>query len=296
MACGTGKTFTALRTAEKLAGVGKTVVFFAPSISLVSQSLTEWTREANMPLRCFAVCSDTKVGKKRADEDMGVYDLAYPSTTDPYRLASAISGHDASDLMTVVFSTYQSIAVLHQAQENFGLSDFDLVICDEAHRTTGVTLKGADESHFVRVHDNSYLGAKKRLYMTATPRLYTDTAKTKAQENDMVLSSMDDESLYGKELHRLGFGEAVERDLLSDYKVMVLAVDENTVSQAFQSQLLDSSNELNLEDAVKIIGCWNGLAKKSPLAVPAGQGFGDDPSPMGKAGAMRKSCVWYPWD
>lgn len=289
MACGTGKTFTALRIAEEIAGVGKTVLFLAPSISLVSQSLTEWTKEATVPLRCFAVCSDTKVGKKRDDEDMGVYDLAYPSTTDPYRLAHAIDNRDNSDVMTVIFSTYQSIGVLHDAQKDFGIDDFDLVICDEAHRTTGVTLKGEDASHFVRIHDNNYIGAKKRVYMTATPRLYTDSAKSKAQENDIILCSMDDENLYGKELHRLGFGEAVERDLLSDYKVMVLAVDENTISKAFQIQLADESNELSLEDAVKIIGCWNGLAKRGPVSVIGQSGFGDDSAPMEKAVAFSRS-------
>lgn len=289
MACGTGKTFTALRIAEELAGVGKTVLFLAPSISLVSQSLTEWTKEATVPLRCFAVCSDTKVGKKREDEDMGVYDLAYPSTTDPYRLAHAVNRRGSADVMTVIFSTYQSIAVLHDARQDYDIASFDLIICDEAHRTTGVTLKGEDASQFTRVHDDSYIHASKRLYMTATPRLYTDSAKTKAQENDIILCSMDDEKLYGKELHRLGFGEAVERDLLSDYKVMVLAVDENTVSKAFQSQILDASNELGLDDAVKIIGCWNGLAKREPVAVVGGSGFGTDYEPMKRAVAFSRS-------
>ncbi len=294
MACGTGKTFTALRIAEEIAGVGKTIVFLAPSISLVSQSLTEWTKEAKVPLRCFAVCSDTKVGKKRNDEDMGVHDLAYPSTTDPLRLANAINSQNGDGVMTVIFSTYQSIAVLHEAQKdsgvgNSGIGSFDLIICDEAHRTTGVTLKDEDASQFVRVHDENYIHASKRLYMTATPRLYTDSAKTKAQENDVVLCSMDDENLYGKELHRLGFGEAVERDLLSDYKVMVLAVDENAVSKAFQYQLADSSNELSLEDAVKIIGCWNGLAKREPVSVIGGAGFGNDYEPMKRAVAFSRS-------
>ena len=165
MACGTGKTFTALRIAEELAGVGKTVLFLAPSISLVSQSLTEWTKEATVPLRCFAVCSDTKVGKKREDEDMGVYDLAYPSTTDPYRLAHAVNRRGSADVMTVIFSTYQSIAVLHDAQQDYDIASFDLIICDEAHRTTGVTLKGEDASQFTRVHDDSYIHASKRLYI-----------------------------------------------------------------------------------------------------------------------------------
>lgn len=289
MACGTGKTFTALRIAEELAGVGKTVVFLAPSISLVSQSLTEWTKEAKVPLRCFAVCSDTKVGKKRQDEDMGVYDLAYPSTTDACKLSKAITVHDAGDHMTVIFSTYQSIGVLHDAQKDFGLDAYDLVICDEAHRTTGVTEKDKDASSFVRVHDEKYLLASKRLYMTATPRIYTESAKVKAQENDVTVWSMDNEKIYGKELHRLGFGEAVNRDLLSDYKVMVLAVDESYVTKTFQRQIADTSNELRLEDAVKIIGCWNGLAKRGPITVLGQSGFGLDSGPMKRAVAFSRS-------
>ena len=98
--------------------------------------------------------------------------------------------------------------------------------------------------------------------MTATPRLYGDGAKTKAQENDALICSMDDEGLYGPEFHRLGFSEAVGNGLLTDYKVMVLAVDEKYVNAVFQRQIADDNNELKLEDAVKIVGCWNGLSKK----------------------------------
>ena len=138
--------------------------------------------------------------------------------------------------MTVIFSTYQSIQAVADAQ-HAGIGEFDLVICDEAHRTTGVTLAGEDESAFVRVHDQTVLKARKRLYMTATPRLYDDTSKTKAAENTAVLASMDDEDLYGSEFHRLGFGEAVEQGLLTDYKVLVLAVDESVVVQAVPGPL-----------------------------------------------------------
>jgi predicted helicase len=163
--------------------------------------------------------------------------------------------------MTVIFSTYQSIGAIHAAQDQ-GLEQFDLVICDEAHRTTGATIAGEDESHFVRVHDPEYVRASRRLYMTATPRLYDDAAKTKAAQGDAVICSMDDEALYGPELHRLGFGEAVEQGLLTDYKVIVLAVEEEYVAKTFQQQLADANSELNLDDAVKIAGCWNGLTRR----------------------------------
>jgi predicted helicase len=190
--------------------------------------------------------------------------------------------------MIVVFSTYQSIQVVSDAQSK-GLPEFDLIICDEAHRTTGVTLEGEDESYFVRVHDQEFIKGKKRLYMTATPRIFGDSSKMQAEENDAVLCSMDDESLYGKELHRLGFSEAVEKGLLSDYKVMVLAVDEKFVSKTFQRQIKDSNNELAfLNDAVKITGCWNGLAKRM-AGENTVENIETDTAPMRRAVAFSRT-------
>jgi predicted helicase len=260
MACGTGKTFTSLRIAEDLAGVGGTVLFLVPSISLLSQTLREWMQEASVLLRPFAVCSDVRVGR-RENEDMSIVDLAEPATTSATKLMERMGRSSGAGQMTVVFSTYQSIEAVAEAQQ-LGLGVFDLVVCDEAHRTTGVTVAGEDDSAFVRVHDQGFLRARKRLYMTATPRLYDDGSKSKAAEGGAILASMDDDSLFGPELHRLGFGEAVEQDLLSDYKVLVLAVDEKAVSSQFQSQLADADNELTLDDAAKLVGCWNGLSKR----------------------------------
>jgi len=260
MACGTGKTFASLRIAEEIVGAGGRVLFLVPSISLLSQSLKEWSSEALVPLRMFAVCSDPRAGKRTASEDIGPYDLAFPATTDAARLAELINAPRAGEAMTVVFSTYQSIDKVAEAQAA-GIGRFDLVICDEAHRTTGVTLADEDESAFVRVHDDTFLGAERRLYMTGTPRIYDDSSKARAKEKAAELCSMDDEEKYGPELHRLGFGEAVERNLLADYRVLVLAVDQEFVSRAFQHQLADSNHELTLDDAAKIVGCLNGLAK-----------------------------------
>ncbi|MBP6820812.1 MAG: DEAD/DEAH box helicase [Acidobacteria bacterium] len=289
MACGTGKTFTALKMAEQLvtANGNGTVLFLVPSISLLSQSLREWTAETEVSLHSFVVCSDTKVGKKSGNEDISTHDLAFPATTDARKLASQIKAFGGQKQLTVIFSTYQSIQAVAAAQAQ-GVPEFDLIICDEAHRTTGVTLEGDDESHFVRVHDQSFIKAKKRLYMTATPRIYSDGTKTQAQENDATLCSMDDESIYGKEFHRLGFSEAVGKGLLSDYKVMVLAVDEKYVSQTFQRQLADANNEINLEDAVRITGCWNGLSKR--MRKEGGEdGLEADTSPMRRAVAFSRT-------
>ncbi|MFK4389872.1 putative helicase [Peribacillus frigoritolerans] len=285
MACGTGKTFTSLKIAETISNINSisSVLFLVPSISLLSQTLREWTAETETPFNSFAVCSDTKVGKGN-DEDISSHDLAFPATTDTIKLVQQYQAVTGQKKLTVIFSTYQSIQVVAEAQKK-GLPEFDLIICDEAHRTTGVTLVGQDESNFVRVHNQEYIKGNKRLYMTATPRLFSDDTKTKANENDAILCSMDDESIYGKELHRLGFSEAVGKGLLSDYKVMVLAVDEKHVSKTFQSQIADTNSEINLEDAVKITGCWNGLSKRFEM----GEYVEKNSSPMRRAVAFSRS-------
>jgi predicted helicase len=262
MACGTGKTFTSLRIAEAIAGAGGRVLFLVPSIALLSQSLREWSAERSIPMRAFAICSDSKVGKM--SEDYTVADLSYPATTDtPQLLAQAAKPVDA-DTMTVFFSTYQSIDVVARAQAE-GLGEFDLVICDEAHRTAGFTVRGENgeynESAFLRVHDATAIRAKKRLYMTATPKLYKESVKKQADEKAAILASMDDETLFGPVLHRLGFGEAVERDLLTDYRVLVLAVDEGAVGEEFQDAFA-INGDLNIPEAARIVGIYNGLAKR----------------------------------
>lgn len=266
MACGTGKTFTSLKIAESLAGKGKRVLFLVPSLSLLSQSLTEWTQESVTPLHSFAVCSDAEVGKKKArKEDDAVqtfaHELRYPATTDARRLALSVAQRQDDEHMTVVFSTYHSIDVIHHAQHDHGLANFDLIICDEAHRTTGATFDGDAESAFVRVHDADYLHAAKRLYMTATPRIYGNEAKAIAERDNVALYSMDNEEWYGKALFTINFSEAVKRGLLVDYKVIVLAVEEGHINRKLQALLKDENNSLRVDDAAKIVGCWKALAK-----------------------------------
>lgn len=266
MACGTGKTFASLKIAEALAGKGKRVLFLVPSLSLLSQTLTEWTQESTTPLHSFAVCSDSDVGKKRKKDDDSVqtftHELRYPATTEPNRLAVEMAKRHDADHMSVVFSTYHSIDVISQAQKAHGLADFDLVVCDEAHRTTGATFDDDDESNFVKVHDSGFLRSAKRLYMTATPRIYGENAKASAEKDSVALCSMDDKSLYGEELYVITFSEAVKRGLLVDYKVIVLAVEEAHVNRRLQKLLADDDNQLKVDDAAKIVGCWKALAKQ----------------------------------
>ena len=237
----------------------------------------------NLTVRLFGIDPNHTEDDVTEDE---IIDTMIPATTDVSALCHQYEESEKNGLQ-LFFSTYQSINVIHDFQQKSGLQ-FDLVICDEAHRTTGVTLAGEDDSNFVRVHDDEYIHAKKRLYMTATPRIYADASKQKAKDNSALLCSMDDESIYGPEFYRLSFSDAVSQGLLSDYKVVVLAVDEEFVSRSLQKQLTDSNNELTLDDAVKIVGCMNGLAKKTHFPGEENY-FSNDPQPMRRAVAFTQT-------
>uniref|UniRef100_UPI001ABBD0E5 DEAD/DEAH box helicase family protein n=1 Tax=Bartonella vinsonii TaxID=33047 RepID=UPI001ABBD0E5 len=287
MACGTGKTFTSLKIAETLAGQGKRVLFLVPSLALMSQTIREWTADTEIALRSFAVCSDLHIGKRRKNQDddagLDTSDLALPATTDAKQLASK-ANKTSPDVMTVIFSTYHSIQVISDAQKDHGLPEFDLIICDEAHRTTGAVL-GTDnsESEFVKVHDNSIIQGKKRLYMTATPKIFTDNAKKQANEINAVLASMDDEELYGKNLYTYTFSKAVQNDLLAPYKIIVLGVNEEAVAQSIQHLMTDDNYELTLDDETKLVGCYQALSK-----IDLKVDLSDDPNPMRRALAFCK--------
>lgn len=262
MACGTGKTFTSLKIAERMAGKGKKVLFLVPSLALLSQTLNEWTQQSSIPLRNFAVCSDSDVGKKgKSEEDLVIAttsDLDFPATTNAKSLSYTLKALHDDDHMTVVYSTYHSIKVISDAQQGYHLGEFDLIICDEAHRTTGSKFADEDESAFVMVHSNDNVMGKKRLYMTATPRIYGETAKA---TESVELWSMDEEKHYGRELFVINFSQAVSLGLLVDYKVVVLAVEEADINRQLQSILTNENNELNVSDASKIVGCWKALTK-----------------------------------
>ncbi|OBW95237.1 damage-inducible protein [Gallibacterium anatis] len=282
MACGTGKTFTSLKIAEEIAGKGKNVLFLVPSLALLSQSLTEWTQEAAIPLHSFAVCSDSDVGKQHKNNDdlvqTQIHELQYPATTNADSLLKAVTIRHNDEAMTVVFSTYHSIDVIHQAQQK-GLPPFDLVICDEAHRTTGASFDDDEnESAFVRIHHNDYINAHKRLYMTATPRIYTEDAK---KTEGVVVYSMDDKNLFGDELYTINFSSAVKRGLLVDYKVLVLAVEESHINRRLEYLLNRENNEIQVDDAAKIVGCWKALSKYG-----VEDDLADDSQPMKRAVAF----------
>lgn len=299
MACGTGKTFTSLKIAEKETDGKGIVLFLVPSIALLGQTLREWTADAEHSFNAICICSDSGVSKKRSQNEdsdgYSVVDLALPASTDVKGILKQfdIIQNTESHPLTVVFSTYQSIEVIAAAQKPLlekqtgtanPFGSFDLIICDEAHRTTGVTLADDDESAFVKVHNNDFLRAKKRLYMTATPRLFSDDSKSKAAQADAVLCSMDDPDIYGEEIYRIGFGKAVEEGLLSDYKVLILTVSEDDMTVPVQKMVADSQNEINADDASKLIGCINALSKK--ILGDEGILKHTDPEPMRRAVAF----------
>ncbi len=258
MACGTGKTYASLKIMESITPSNANILFLVPSLSLLSQTLKEWNYEAESPIISYAVCSDSKIGKD--NEDMKVHELSYPATTDSGKLVNNFQINKSDNRRTVIFSTYQSLDIIQKAQEK-GLPEFDLIICDEAHRTTGIiNNKTKDDSNFVLVHDNNKIKAKKRMYMTATPRIYSPNVKTIAQRREIELCSMDDTEIYGDTIYQLSFSKAVEEGLLSDYQVLVLMVGGNYINENMQSELANNS-ELDLGDVAKIVGCYNGLAK-----------------------------------
>ena len=290
MACGTGKTFTSQRIAEEITPDNGRVLFLAPSISLISQALREWNNETTDPFHSFVVCSDSKVGKE--NEDIRTHDLAYPATTNAHKLAHAMKSA-SSDRRTVVFSTYQSIQVVADAQKE-GIPEFDVIICDEAHRTTGITLDKEDTSNFVKIHDPQAIKSKKRLYMTATPRIYAEASKSKADKANASLYSMDDESIYGPEFYRLGFGKAVTMDLLTEYKVLIVAVDEErmaALANEYNAFKIDSKKAIDSRFATKVIGSWKGLSKQGWVQIEedGSETVTENTAPMRQAVAFSRT-------
>ena len=255
MACGTGKTFLALRIAESIAGRGGRILYLVPSIALFSQVMREWASQKSIPHRYIGICSDTRTGK--VDEDASMVELEIPVSTDPFLIGNNLNAYHPNS-MVVTFCTYHSLPIVEKAQQA-GADYFDLIICDESHRTTGVEHPGDKTSPFVLVHDEDRILGHKRLYMTATPRIYTPAAQTKAARHDIDIFSMDDLAIYGPEFHRLSFTDAVELGLLSDFKVVVQALSEEHVDPNLQLILAQHDSELNLTDAAKIVGCWRSL-------------------------------------
>lgn len=286
MACGTGKTYTSLKIVEQETNKKGLVLFLVPSIALLGQGLNNWMTDTSAVIKPVCICSDSKASKLNEDIDVSIVDMPYPATTNIPTTVKHLLQYRKSDALIVVFSTYQSIDVVAEAQRQvleetngtFGV--FDMIVCDEAHRTTGAKSKYKEESNFTKIHDNNFIQGRKRMYMTATPRYYNANIKETAKEKDMLLWSMDNEEFFGKEFYRIGFGEAVNLGLLTDYKVLVLTLSEEDLSEDMKAKI-KGNDELTLDDASKLVGCVNALSKR--IKGDKGVTAAEDPSMMKRA-------------
>ena len=283
MACGTGKTFTALRIAEQIVEDGGRILFAAPTIALVSQARREWLRQTTRKLNCIVVCSDQTAGGRNENEDIRVSELECPVSTDAAEIARSLGGDGVT---RVVFCTYHSLGRVTEAQAVHGAPAFDIAIADEAHRTTGAIVDGRQTRGTLKVdfqefHDDARLHADKRLYMTATPRIYTQRSKSRLAERGVAVVDMDDQSVYGPELHRLPFKKAVEHGILSDYRVIVLGVSEASVTPGLRRRLegiegaekgkrAPTTNEMTrvLGVSLAVNGVTEGKALEQPGKLP----------------------------
>ncbi len=284
MACGTGKTYTSLKIMESLEP--KITLFLAPSIALLSQTFREYAQEKSAPFYASIVCSDDKVGKsakKKSDDDTDDIQLAELPLKPSTRLEDILNTYEKAQKENkrfIIFSTYQSALRIKEAQEK-GLKEIDLIICDEAHRTVGAmysTNERDDKNAFTLCHSDENIKATKRLYMTATPKVYSESSKAKAKESDNVIYSMDDADIFGEEIYTLNFERAIALDLLTDYKVIILAVRKENLSGVTNSvnkkisQLKAKGTKLdkkliNNEFVCKIVGTHKGLAKQDLIVL-----------------------------
>ncbi|GAA7855887.1 DEAD/DEAH box helicase family protein [Helicobacter pylori] len=280
MACGTGKTYTSLKIMETLDP--KITLFLAPSIALLSQTFREYVQEKSEPFYASIVCSDDKTGqsKNEDNDDIKFSELPIKASTRLEDILSTYEKAQKENKRFIIFSTYQSALRIKEAQEA-GLNGIDLIICDEAHRTVGAMYSSNerdDKNAFTLCHSDENIKAKKRLYMTATPKVYSESSKAKAKEKDNVIYSMDDEEVFGEEIYTLNFSKAIALDLLTDYKVIILAVRKENLSGVTNSvnkkisQLEAKGTKLdkkliNNEFVCKIVGTHKGLAKQDVIAL-----------------------------
>ena len=298
MACGTGKTFTSLRIAEQIVADGQRILFAAPTIALVSQARREWLRQTTRKLRCIVVCSDSTAGGRHENEDIRISELECPVSTDPAEIARSLRGDGPT---RVVFCTYHSLGRVTEAQADPGAPEFDLAIADEAHRTTGVLrgIRGSNGTRsidFQEFHDDERLRARKRLYMTATPRIYTGRSKSKLASRGIDVIDMGDYHVYGPELHRLPFAKAVEHRMLSDYRVIVLGVSKASVTPGLRRRLealgtsTSRKNAPTANDMTRVLGvslAVNGVTQGTALEQP-----GQLPRTLAFANSIVRS-KWY---
>ena len=251
MACGTGKTLTSLFIKEKLAA--ERTLVLVPSLSLLKQTMQVWRVNTRVPFEALPVCADVTVGRSDADAAVAhTSELGLPVTTDPHDIAAFLRRRSGP---RVVFSTYQSSPQIAAAFAVGRVPAFDLVVADEAHRVAGI-----ESSDFATVLDETAIKARRLLFMTATPRYFTGRVLKAAQDADLEVASMDDTSKFGTVFHRLTFSEAIKRNLLTDYQVAVVGVDDDTYLDWAEKGTLVTLDGKKVTDARTLAG-QIGLAK-----------------------------------
>ncbi len=263
---GTGKTYTSIKIAEELVGDKGWILFLAPSIALLDQTIREYHLKSTYQVNAYAVVSDNKVGKVNGkkkteidDDENNIIDttnwhklslLSYPATTTARELIKNLNFEP--NKLNVIFATYQSLDVLIEAH-GLGLPEFELVICDEAHRTAGVRRKGAEESVFKKVHYNEHIKAKKRLYMTATPKI-VEVKDSDEADQIAALYNMNDPELFGSTFFEYTFMQATNDGVILPYTLLLLFVDrrkKKLLQKEFQ-EYLQQERALNVDYATKL--------------------------------------------
>ncbi|WP_046509431.1 DEAD/DEAH box helicase family protein, partial [Streptomyces odonnellii] len=204
-ACGTGKTLIAARTAARLAAHGRVLVL-VPTLDLLSQTIRSW-HAAGRKGPSVAVCS-----ARQAVEHPSAGDI--PMTTAPAELAALTP----TDGPLTVYATYASLSAVVTAHRDHRLPPWDLVVVDEAHRTAGRLGKA-----WAAVHHDDQVPAARRLYLTATPRIWDPDDAADADGAEAV-ASMDDEELFGPVAYHLNLSDAIDLGLLADYQILVPVV------------------------------------------------------------------------
>ena len=237
MACGTGKTLTSLWVKENLEC--EVTLVLVPSLSLLSQTLREWTANTSIPFKWLCVCSDATVANQDDEWVTHTSDIGVPVTGDVKEIKSFLRTGGSK----VIFSTYQSSPLIAEAQKDRKIPAFNLVLADEAHRCAGKVSEA-----FGCVLDPKRIRADKLLFMTATPRILSGETKTAAEGRDIEVASMDDSAVFGDVLHKFTFSQAIEEGRLSDYRVEIVVVNDPLIKSQIQNRdLLRTSNGIELD-------------------------------------------------
>lgn len=225
--CGAGKTLTALWIKESMNS--KRTMVLLPSLALLKQIKNEWLRHNRQDYRYICVCSEKDIDKDNYDNYIiNKYEIGSKVTTESSQIRKFLKANKS----TVIYSTYQSIHSIISAIKGTNLK-FDLIICDEAHKTSGSSLKNT----FSLVHNDHLIPSKKRLYMTATPKVVSTKVKSKLSEDEYeLICDMSNPDIYGKEAHRLSFGKAIEQNILVDYEIIGIGVSDKDLQEYIQKR------------------------------------------------------------